>query len=117
MRKDDILNVVLQIMIAAILTVFGFLLNRNSSSGIPLVILVVPGAVLFINIIMNYFYYPTQFTFPLITGLLCMLGFAVVWIKVHFVINTKTIAIMVAVAGMTALMGTFFHLLHAKIRK
>ena len=117
MKKDDVLNVLLQILVAAILIVMGVLFQKNSTDGMPLALFVVPGAVLLINLVMNYFYYPTHYTFTIITAVLCVAGYVIVLLNRGLKISFLNIILLIGVCGLTSLIGTFFHLLHGKVMK
>ncbi len=117
MKKDDVLNVLLQILVAAILIVMGVLFQKNSTDGMPMALFVVPGAVLLINLVMNYFYYPTHYTFTIITAALCIAGYVIVLLNRGLKISFLNIILLIGVCGLTSLIGTFFHLLHGKVMK
>lgn len=120
MRKKDFGTNALQLAMAFILILFGIVLETNGTDtvrNISLVLLMVPGIVMLVGFVMNFFTYPYYWSFPAILFVLCAAGDAIVYAIAPFKLNTISIVTMVVVDGLTALMGTLFHLLHADIKK
>ena len=120
MKKKDFGTNALQLMMAFILIVFGIMLETNGTDtvrNISLVLLLVPGLAMLAGFVMNFFTYPYYWSFPVILFGLCALGDIIVYLTAPFKLNTISLVTMIVVDGLTALMGTLFHLLHADIKK
>ncbi len=110
----------LQLAMAFILILFGVILETNGQDtvrNISFVLLLVPGIAMLVGFVMNYFTYPRYWSFPVILFAVCAIGDAVVYYLAPFHLSTVSIITMIVVDGLTALMGTLFHLLHADIKK
>jgi len=119
-KKDVITITLLQLAMAAILLGLGYLMQTHSKetvTNMPIVLLCVPGAALLVSTVMNFFTYPTYWAFPTIVAAVCIVLDILAYQKFPYETSPLVIGLIIVIAGVTAVLGTLFHLLHAKIIK
>ncbi|MBQ1314590.1 MAG: hypothetical protein IIY57_00175 [Erysipelotrichaceae bacterium] len=117
MKKDKLAATVLQAVMGIVLIIFGLLLNRGEQKNAALCLLMIPGIVIMISMIFNFFKYKSQYFFPIATCSLCLLGDIVVFVMFHLKLTWLVFLGVGGTIAITGLICTLFHLLHGEIIK
>ncbi len=110
--KKKVSYTVLQILLAISLMVFGYLLNYSEEAFSPLSLLFVPGAILAINVIMNHIKYKEIWHFPVITSVLCVVGFIIAYFVNPYKITFLSFLLLVVIDLLTVTMGSILYWLN-----
>ena len=117
MKKDTVLATILQLVMGSILIIFGLLLNRGDEKNVALAFLRVPGVVILISMIFNFFKFKSQYFFPVATCTLALIGDIAVMVGYHLQLSPLSALGILATIGITGLICTLFHWLHGEILK
>ncbi|MBR2702438.1 MAG: hypothetical protein IKD99_00645 [Erysipelotrichaceae bacterium] len=118
MKKDIFGAIVLQLFMGAVLIVFGIVLNAgHTDKNASLAFLLVPGVVIIISTVLNFFKYQSKYFFPVAASCLCFLGDIIVMTTYGIRITAwRMVGILISIV-VTALICTLFHWLHGEIIK
>ncbi|MBQ3384599.1 MAG: hypothetical protein IJG59_05235 [Erysipelotrichaceae bacterium] len=118
MKKDIFGAVVLQLFMGAVLIIFGVVLNAgHTDKNASLAFLLVPGVVIIISTVLNFFKYRSRYFFPVAASVLCIMGDIIVLTTYGIRITPwRIVGILISIA-VTALICTLFHWLHGEIIK
>ena len=117
MKKDKLVATLLQAVMGSVLIVFGMLLNNGEQKNAAMSFLVVPGIVILISMVFNFFKYKSQYFFPVVTCTLCLLGDVIVFVMFKLKLTGMVFLGLVATIAITGLICTLFHWLHGEIIK
>ena len=117
MKNDKFAATVLQAVMGTVLIIFGLLLNRGEQKNAALCLLMIPGIVIMISMIFNFYKYRSRYFFPVVTCSLCLLGDIVVFIMFHLKLTWLVFLGLGGTIAITGLICTLFHLLHGEIIK
>ena len=117
MKKDTLLATIMQLVMGAVLIIFALLLNKGSRKNVSLAFLLVPGVVILISMIVNFFKFKSQYFFPVTTCTLTLIGDIAVMMGYHLPVSRLTVLGLAATIGITGLICTLFHWLHGEILK
>ena len=118
MKKDTLLASFLQLLMGIVLIVFAMVLNAgHTDKNASLAFLFVPGVVIIVSLVLNFFKYRYKYFFPVVTCGLCVIGDIVVLSKYGIRITPwRIVGILISIA-VTGLICTLFHWLHGEIIK
>ena len=117
MKKDTLLATILQIFMSAVLIIFGILLKNGTNRSEALAFLMVPGIVIAISTVFNFFKFKSKYFFPVSSCTLCILGIIIVLAVTKVSISALLVLGLIACVGVTGLICTLFHWLHGEILK